>query len=71
MCLLELLVDPLGKLLVELLLHLGLALDLQVLLFALGGGRGLGFNRIDFLVDIDWDCRHGLDLLDGDDGAGD
>jgi hypothetical protein len=38
--LLELLVDPLGELLVELLLHLGLKLDLHILLFAFYGGRG-------------------------------
>lgn len=67
--LLELLVDPLGELLVELLLHLGLKLDLHILLFAFYGGRGWDYDWVNFLIDVDWDCRNGLDLLHGDNRA--
>jgi hypothetical protein len=61
--LLELLTDPLGELLVELLLHLRLKLDLHILLLALDGGSGWDYDRVNFLIDVDWDCRNGLDLL--------
>jgi hypothetical protein len=67
--LLELLTDPLGELLVELLLHLRLKLDLHILLLALDGGSGWEYDWINFLIDVDRDCRNGLDLLDGSNSA--